>query len=104
MTSRSRSSEQSANVEVQMAERGRIGVFSIPHLPTHRVHGLSSFHPEPQPVDIHTLVSMVLLVASMGGSIVVLFLAVPQVYAGNTTCASSQLDWYSSVVGESPCE
>ncbi|TBU22866.1 hypothetical protein BD311DRAFT_113728 [Dichomitus squalens] len=23
--------------------------------------------------------------------------------AGNTTCASSQLDWYTSVVGESPC-
>ncbi|KAH9846418.1 hypothetical protein C2E23DRAFT_579536 [Lenzites betulinus] len=25
------------------------------------------------------------------------------VYAGNTTCASGQLDWYTSVVGESPC-
>ena len=24
--------------------------------------------------------------------------------AGNTTCASKQLDWYSSVVGESPCK
>ncbi|KAM5540916.1 hypothetical protein V8D89_005560 [Ganoderma adspersum] len=24
-------------------------------------------------------------------------------WAGNTTCASGQLDWYSSVVGESPC-
>ncbi|KAI0655616.1 hypothetical protein C8Q70DRAFT_424010 [Cubamyces menziesii] len=22
---------------------------------------------------------------------------------GNTTCASSQLDWYTSVVGETPC-
>ena len=28
----------------------------------------------------------------------------PKAYAGNTTCASSQLDWYTSVVGESPCE
>ncbi|KAH9891987.1 hypothetical protein C8Q73DRAFT_99065 [Cubamyces lactineus] len=25
------------------------------------------------------------------------------VYAGNTTCASGQLDWYTSVVGETPC-
>lgn len=24
--------------------------------------------------------------------------------AGNTTCASSQLDWYTNVVGETPCE
>ncbi|KAI0823191.1 hypothetical protein BC628DRAFT_592049 [Trametes gibbosa] len=31
------------------------------------------------------------------------FLLVSVVRAGNTTCASGQLDWYSSVVGESPC-
>ncbi|KAH9846419.1 hypothetical protein C2E23DRAFT_578839 [Lenzites betulinus] len=32
-----------------------------------------------------------------------IFLLVSAVWAGNTTCASGQLDWYSSVVGESPC-
>ncbi|OSD02477.1 hypothetical protein PYCCODRAFT_1367457 [Trametes coccinea BRFM310] len=26
-----------------------------------------------------------------------------RVFAGNTTCASGQLDWYTSVVGETPC-
>ena len=35
---------------------------------------------------------------------VVLGLHVLPSHAGNTTCASSQLDWYTSVVGESPCE
>ncbi|TFK84712.1 hypothetical protein K466DRAFT_496071 [Polyporus arcularius HHB13444] len=28
----------------------------------------------------------------------------PRAYAGNTTCASSQLDWYTNYVGESPCD
>ncbi|KAI0683050.1 hypothetical protein C8Q76DRAFT_772517 [Earliella scabrosa] len=28
---------------------------------------------------------------------------IPSAHAGNTTCASGQLEWYSSVVGESPC-
>lgn len=30
-------------------------------------------------------------------------LSVQPVEAGNTTCVSRQLDWYTSVVGESPC-
>ncbi|TFK81686.1 hypothetical protein K466DRAFT_531473, partial [Polyporus arcularius HHB13444] len=34
----------------------------------------------------------------------VTFLWIPGVYAGNTTCASNQLDWYTSVVGETPCD
>ena len=38
------------------------------------------------------------------GGILVLFLALRWTYAGNTTCASSQLDWYTSVVGETPCK
>ena len=29
---------------------------------------------------------------------------IPSAHAGNTTCASGQLEWYSSVVGESPCK
>ncbi|RPD56169.1 hypothetical protein L226DRAFT_91823 [Lentinus tigrinus ALCF2SS1-7] len=29
---------------------------------------------------------------------------IPGVHAGNTTCASNQLDWYTSVVGETPCD
>ncbi|RDX46521.1 hypothetical protein OH76DRAFT_1485416 [Lentinus brumalis] len=33
-----------------------------------------------------------------------IFLWIPDVYAGNTTCASNQLDWYTSVVGETPCD
>ncbi|KAI0373859.1 hypothetical protein BV20DRAFT_977515 [Pilatotrama ljubarskyi] len=32
-----------------------------------------------------------------------LLIATPSVLGGNTTCASDQLDWYTSVVGESPC-
>ncbi|KAI0775512.1 hypothetical protein BD413DRAFT_528901, partial [Trametes elegans] len=32
-----------------------------------------------------------------------LLVAMPAVRAGNTACASSQLDWYTSVVGETPC-
>lgn len=28
---------------------------------------------------------------------------ISRAWAGNTTCASGQLDWYTSVVGESPC-
>ncbi|KAI0351443.1 hypothetical protein OH77DRAFT_1506545 [Trametes cingulata] len=34
---------------------------------------------------------------------IVHFLLTGVVWAGNTTCASGQLDWYTSVVGESPC-
>ncbi|KAH7910213.1 hypothetical protein BJ138DRAFT_1153380 [Hygrophoropsis aurantiaca] len=35
---------------------------------------------------------------------VTLFLsALDSVYAGNTTCLSAQLDWYTDAVGESPC-
>ncbi|KAH7919923.1 hypothetical protein BV22DRAFT_837870 [Leucogyrophana mollusca] len=30
-------------------------------------------------------------------------LALVTVYAGNTTCLSGQLDWYTDAVGESPC-
>ncbi|KAI1789397.1 hypothetical protein LXA43DRAFT_583721 [Ganoderma leucocontextum] len=36
--------------------------------------------------------------------LLVLSLLVDFSWAGNTTCASGQLDWYTSVVGETPCE
>ena len=35
--------------------------------------------------------------------ILVTMLLVPA-RGGNTTCVSKQLDWYTSVVGESPCK
>ncbi|KAI0643022.1 hypothetical protein C8Q79DRAFT_202122 [Trametes meyenii] len=34
----------------------------------------------------------------------VFLLLATTVLAGNTTCASGQLDWYTSVVGETPCD
>ncbi|KAH9924616.1 uncharacterized protein BXZ73DRAFT_79178 [Epithele typhae] len=40
---------------------------------------------------------------SFVAALLVFNLALPGAYAGNTTCASAQLDWYTSVVGETPC-
>ncbi|KAI1789396.1 hypothetical protein LXA43DRAFT_1062907 [Ganoderma leucocontextum] len=47
---------------------------------------------------------MVWRVAStLGAASLIPALWVQYAIAGNTTCASNQLDWYTSVVGESPC-
>ena len=42
--------------------------------------------------------------STLGAASLIPALWVQYAIAGNTTCASGQLDWYTSVVGESPCE
>ncbi|KDQ49994.1 hypothetical protein JAAARDRAFT_63400 [Jaapia argillacea MUCL 33604] len=43
------------------------------------------------------------LLWSLTLALTTIFLSLSAVLAGNTTCASNQLDWYTSVVGETPC-
>ena len=71
----------------------------IPHSPPHLAHN-------------PPLISLEILSAemprwprvSLSAALFLAALSVQPSQAGNTTCVSRQLDWYTSVVGESPCK
>lgn len=98
------------------ARFSRRGGLYLPFIPSSSCHKSSAPNSTPilwfalyrnyslQQVMVSALVTCRSLLGSRLAAVIVTALSVGLVQAGNTTCISRQLDWYTSVVGESPCK